>query len=237
MRTTATIKLREIVRRSDPALAGVRALYERSIGAAERIPWEWIEHPIREPSPQGRRYHLLVAQNPRKGRRGPVLGFVTGMFLPNFGGYLSYVAVDPRARGRGIGARLYRGMIRRLRRTAEEADQTLPFMLWDSRPPSPSDGPEVRENWESRLHLFKKIGGRWIEGIQFTSPNYLNPRSGDVPLEFFLRAIDDDRSEFSSGRLRRIVRGLLRRVYYLDLDSPQGELLREYAPLRLAAIK
>ena len=77
----------------------------------------------------------------------------------------------------------------------------------------------------------------WIEGIQFTSPNYLTPRAGDVPLEFFLKPVDDAADDFTGPRLRRIVRGLLKNIYYLDIDGDDGESLKEYAPLRLKPIK
>jgi GNAT superfamily N-acetyltransferase len=233
---TATIGFRGIVRPNDPAMSRVRALYEQSINASERIPWEWLAGFARAYAPLPRKSHLIVAQRYSDGRDGPIYGFVTGLYLPRFGGYLSYVAVDPRARGRGIGAKLYKALIRRLWRSARAYGQSLPFLLWDSRPPSPSDGPRARLNWESRLALFKKIGGHWVEGIQFASPNYLNPLAGDVPLEFFLKPVEDRRSDFTEGRLRRIVRGLLKRVYRLDIDGEDGESLREYAPLRLAPI-
>jgi hypothetical protein len=206
------------------------------LGPAERIPWTWITSAIPQNTRIPRQYHVLVAQRDTATDVGPVYGFVVGMRMQK-GGYLSYVAVDPRARGRGVGAMLYRGLIRKLRRSAHAAGREFPFLLWDSRPPSPADGPEVRDNWTSRLALFKKIGGYWIDGVQFTSPNWLNPRAGDVPLEFFLRPVDDDRADFNEGRLRRIVRGLLKNIYHLDMDGPDGECLREYATLRLAPIR
>jgi len=233
---TATIGLRGVMRTGDPVLGQVRALYERTISPSERIPWEWLASSVRDRGTLPRKSHLVVARKLSAGSHGPVLGFITGMYLPRFGGYQSYVAVDPWARGRGIGGSLYHALIRRLRRSAHAHGMRLPFLLWDSRPPSPSEGPDARSNWESRLALFKKIGGHWIEGIQFTSPNFLNPHAGDVPLEFFLRPVEDRARDFSEGRLRRVLRGLLKRVYRLDIDGDDGELLREYAPLRLAPI-
>lgn len=233
---TATIFCREVVRTTDPALTRVRAIYEQTLDAAERIPWEWIIHALDWPPMADRRTHLLTARRERPGRKDQILGFILASFLPRLGGYVSYVAVDPRARGRGVGAFLYKSAVRRLRRTAYAHGYDMPVLLWDSRPPSPREGVEARLNWESRLHLFKKIGAKWIEGVQFNSPNYTNPLSGDVPLEFFLKPVDASPDEFTSGRLRRVVRGLLRRIYRLDLDGDDRELLREYSPLRLATI-
>jgi GNAT superfamily N-acetyltransferase len=231
---TATISFREIVRPHDPVLTQVRWLYEHTISASERIPWEWLSGSVSAMPWQLRRSHLITAE--RDTAKSSLLGFVTGSYLARYGGYLPYVAVDPRARGRGVGASLYRALIRRLRRSANSLERELPCLVWDSRPPSPSDGPEARLNWERRLHLFKKVGGYWIEGIQFTSPNYLSPQAGEVPLEFFLKPVDDSAGDFNEGRLRRIVRGLLKQVYLLDIDGEDGEMLREYAPLRLKRI-
>jgi ribosomal protein S18 acetylase RimI-like enzyme len=232
----ATISFREIVRPDDPVLPAVRSLYEQSISPSERIPWDWLANTVSGLPWHSRRSHLIVARRDSASSSRGVLGFVAGCYLPQYGGYLSYVAVNPKARGRGIGASLYRALIRRLRRTASAWERDLPCLVWDSRPPSPSDGLEARANWESRLHLFKKIGGYWIEGIQFTSPNYLAPGSGDVPLEFFLKPVDTTATDFNEGRLRRIVRGLLKRVYRLDIDGEDGEMLKEYAPLKLKPI-
>lgn len=231
---TATTSFREIVDPLDPTLRGIRGLYERSISPSERIPWAWLAGSVAAMPWHLRRSHLIAAQ--RATGRDRLLGFVTGSYLPHYGGYLSYVAVDPRARGRGVGAMLYRALIRRLRKSADLLDRELPCLVWDSRPPSPSDGVAARENWESRLRLFKKVGGYWIEGIQFTSPNYLRPQAGDVPLEFFLKPVDESAAAFTEGRLRRIVRGLLKRIYHLDVDGRDGEMLKEYAPLRLKRI-
>lgn len=234
---TVTHGFREITYGDDPILRAVRSFYEETLGPSERIPWNWLAsfvHPVPE---WQRRSYLIVAEREYGARHKSVMGFVTGTYQPRFGGYLSYVAVDPRARGRGIGGALYRALIRRMRKTAYAMGRSIPCLMWDSRPPSPSDGPDVRANWESRLRLFKKVGGRWIEGVQFTSPNYLSPRMGDVPLEFFLKPVDDSVEDFTGPRLRRIVRGLLKQIYYLDIEGDDGESLKQYAPLRLKPIK
>src|SRR5438128_1991980 len=104
---TATVCFREVVGSDDPILDSVRSLYEQTLGPSERIPWDWLAsfvHPM--PSLQ-RRSYLITARREVANRCGPLMGFVTGTYQPRFGGYLSYVAVDPRARGRGVGASLY----------------------------------------------------------------------------------------------------------------------------------
>ena len=162
---TITHRFREITQGDDPALRGVRSLYEETLGSSERIPWDWLAsfvHPV--PALQ-RRSYLIVAEREIGNRFGTARGFVTGTYQPRFGGYLSYVAVDS-ARGQGVGAATDRGLIRRMRKTAYAMGRSIPCLMWDSRPPSPSDGPEVRANWGARLHLFKRVGGRWIEGVR-----------------------------------------------------------------------
>ncbi|MFL5330589.1 MAG: GNAT family N-acetyltransferase [Gemmataceae bacterium] len=233
---TATINCREVLRATDPVLNRVRDIYETSFHSSERIPWDWLTWSLTAAWPHGRKTHMLTARRTTASGRTQTLGFIVASFLPRLGGYISYVAVDPRARGRGVGAFLYKSAIRRLRRTAHESGLRMPCLIWDSRPPSPSDPVEVRENWESRLHLFKKIGGQWIEGVQFTSPNFLNPRAGDVPLEFFLKPVEASAERFSDARIRRVIHGLLSRVYRLDPEGRDRDLLREYALLRLAPI-
>ena len=93
---TATIASREVLRTTDPALDRVRSIYEQGFGAAERIPWEWLVHSLDRSWPYGRKTHLLTAQRSVVGRKPQTLGFILGSFLPRLGGYVSYVAVDPR---------------------------------------------------------------------------------------------------------------------------------------------
>lgn len=234
---TATICFREVINENDPILKSVRKLYERTLSSSERIPWDWLATFVQPVPSLQRRSYLIVAMRAGGKTGQQLLGFVTGTYQPRFGGYLSYVAVHSKARGRGIAPSLYRALIRRMRKSASALGRSIPCLMWDSRPPSPSDNAEVRANWENRLRLFKKVGGRWIEGVQFTSPNYLLPRSGDVPLEFFLKPVDDTVEDFAGPRLRRVVRGLLRNIYQLDIDGDDGESLKEYGPLRLKPIK
>src|SRR5580765_798603 len=123
---TATLCFRQVVDCDDEVLSEVRSLYERTLMPAERIPWDWLAS-FAHPAPTlNRRSHLIVARREVGDRHGPVMGFVTGTYQPRFGGYLSYVAVDPRARGRGIGASLYRALIRRMRKTAYAMGRSMP---------------------------------------------------------------------------------------------------------------
>ncbi len=66
-------------------------------------------------------------------------GWLTG-YIPGYGGYGAYLAVDPRQRGRGIGTRLWQLLVHRLHFDATCAGVPLPFVVWESRPPSVPSG-------------------------------------------------------------------------------------------------
>ena len=96
----------ELFDHADPLMAAVRRLYETALDEDERVPWEWLERGVKSRMawrPGGNGRHLIVAGT----EVGELAGFVFCMHLPGYGGYLSYVAVNDRSRGRGVGTRLY----------------------------------------------------------------------------------------------------------------------------------
>src|SRR4051812_16807026 len=96
----------------DPALDRARHLYETTQDDDERIPWEWIAGAVAERArwrPGRWAPHLLLAA-PRAGRRVPV-GFAYGIHLPGYGGYLTYLGVEPGQRSKGVATRLIRLMV------------------------------------------------------------------------------------------------------------------------------
>ena len=110
-------------------LPRAQMLYERALDADERIPWAWIERGLIEPEPADGswRKHLILA------RAGDdIAGLVYGAYLPGFGGYLCYVAVDDRFRQHGVATQLYREFFHAMRRDAAALGEPLPFVLWES---------------------------------------------------------------------------------------------------------
>ncbi len=219
----------EILDASDALLADVRQLYESTQAPHERIPWDWLQRSV------GRRAawrpgqwcpHLLVAASRNDGEIGPISGFAYGGHFPGYGGYVCYLGVQPLHRRRGIGARLFEQFFRVLAVDAAAEGVRLPFVIWESRRPD-ADAPESdRELWAARLRLFARVGGLWIEGVNFLSPDFEGDGS-PVSLQLFLKPVDEPRESFDVERLKTVVRGLHRNVYRQDDDS---SLMRETLP-------
>jgi GNAT superfamily N-acetyltransferase len=221
---------------SELAVEQARHLYEATIDPAERIPWAWIARAAgyRPSRDAPWRPHLILAADAEGDRRGPVLGFYYGSFIRDYGGYGCYLSVDPHTRGRGVATRLFRELIDVLRRDAHGIGESLPFVIWDSHRPAPSDPPEAWSNWLARLRLFEKVGGRWIAGANFAAPNYADPDGQPVPLELFLIPVDETEAAFDDRRLRGVVEGLRRRVYRMDeSDEPFRRAMAAPRPLAL----
>ncbi len=185
---------------ADPLLPAVRELYERALDREERIPWVWLERCF---GADRTNRHLVVASE-----EDLLAGFCFALYLPGYGGYVSYVATDERFRRRGVGARLFEHAFERLGEDARTAGEALPFVIWESREPE-ADG--EREMWEARLKLFDRVGGRAIAGVTLHSPNWNDDALPEVPLKLFLKPCDG--IEFDGERTRAAVEGLLRRVY------------------------
>ncbi len=211
-----TTDCREIKSPNDPILPAIRTLYETTLDRAERIPWTWIVGGLGRRF-VGKRYRLFAAED------GGVQGYCFGAHLAGYGGYVSYVGVAPAARGRGVGKRLYYAAFRRFSRDARRCDESLPFVVWESRRPALDDPPVVHANWHARLRLFEKVGGLWLSGTNWSVPNYMDDGRPPVQLELFVRPVD--RHDYDPVSLRAIPDGLAARVYRLPPgDAPTSEL-------------
>jgi GNAT superfamily N-acetyltransferase len=199
---------------ADPILEEARHLYEETQAPAERIPWEWIAGAVTERAawrPGDWAPHLLLAA-PHQSKAG-LAGFAYGIHLPSYGGYATYLGVDPGQRRRGIGTRLLDVLGRVLQVDAACEGTPLPFVVWESRRPDADAGPEDRDLWRARLRLFDRAGALWVAGLTLLTPNFTRPGGPPVPLQLFLIPVDTPADAFGPEELRQVAAGLLRGVY------------------------
>jgi hypothetical protein len=225
----------EAIDASDPMTAAAGRLYEQTLAADERIPWMWIEKSVADRAnakPGGWSKHLLLA-TPEGQTNDPnaLAGYVYGALIPGYGGYLCYVGVADWARRLGVGTRLFEEFFRRMQADAAETGEKLPFVVWESHKPSP-DAPQADHNlWTARTRLFDRVGGLWVEGVDFLSPNFAAEDDDEfappVPLQLFVKPMDVPAGEFDAERLRQLVGGLHERVYR---NEPGEALYNETLP-------
>lgn len=205
---------------ADPMTAAAGRLYEETLSADERIPWAWIERAIRDRvtnKPKAGAWHkhlLLAAPDGRQDDPDALAGYVYGAFLPGFGGYLCYVGVAESARRLGVGRRLFEQFFQVLRVDAGELGEPFPFVIWESHRPEADAPDDEWDIWTARTRLFDRVGGLWVEGVNFLSPNFSDDAdAAPVPLQLFLKPVDAPASSFTLERLREVVGGLHQRVY------------------------
>jgi GNAT superfamily N-acetyltransferase len=199
---------------ADKALEQVRQLYEITQAEDERVPWEWIERGVtgRASWRRGRwATHLLLAA-PRS-RQASIVGFALGIYLPGYAGYLSYIGVAPRQRGRGIGTQLIRVLTHLLQADAACAGTDLPFVIWESRRPAADASEADQALWAARMRLFERVGALWVAGIDFLAANYYRRGAPPIPQELFLLPVDRPAGQFDAAALRAATAGLLRALY------------------------
>jgi ribosomal protein S18 acetylase RimI-like enzyme len=200
----------------DPAVEQARQLYETTQHPDEQIPWPWIRGAIERradwrPGRWGT-HLILAAMRGSKKKHGPVIGFANGLHLPDYGGYLPYIGVDPSVRGRGIGTRLVEAAILAMQFDACCEGNELPFVVWESRPPAVGDEAAI-EAWRARLGLWRRAGAYWVGGLTFHAVNYKRRQAPPVPLALFLRPVARPAESFDESALRDVAAGLLREVY------------------------
>jgi GNAT superfamily N-acetyltransferase len=214
----------ELLEPADPALDEARRLYETTLDPAERIPWEWVAQAVAarqlwrpgEWSP-----HLLLAAR-RVSRARPV-GFAYGAHVPGYGGYACYLGVDARHRGRGVGSRLLRLLLKLFEVDAVCEGTALPFVAWESRRPDPDAPAEEWDLWRARVRLFERAGAWWISGLTFLAPDFGQRSAPPVPLQLFLIPVETPAEAFDERALLEVAAGLYRRVYCRREGDPLFE--------------
>ena len=103
-------------------------------------------------------------------------------------------------------------------------DEALPFVVWESKRPTP-DAPDADwKLWEARVRLFDRAGGLWLDGLELFTPNYgANEGEGEgepVVLQLFVKPVDRALTGFTPDALREIVAGLLTRIYRMRPSDP-----------------
>jgi hypothetical protein len=114
-------------------------------------------------------------------------------------------------------------MLRLLDLFREDADavgEPLPFVIWESHRPDPSAPPGEWEMWRARLRLFERVGGRWIEGVNFLAPDFARRGGPPVVLQLFLIPVDEREASFDVEALRDVVAGLHQNVYGRGKGDP-----------------
>jgi hypothetical protein len=219
---------------SDPMTQAAGDLYEKTLAADERIPWIWIEKSVesrtktRPGKADGWTKHLLLAApENRIDDPAALAGYVYGALIPNYGGYLCYIGVADWARRSGVGTRLFDQFFRQMSVDAGELGAPLPFVIWESHRPKPDAPAAEWDLWAARTKLFDRVGGHWVEGVDFLSPNFAaddeDLSAAPVPLQLFLKPVADPAGAFDADRLKQVVAGLHREVYH----SGPGDALHD----------
>jgi hypothetical protein len=203
---------------TDPMTRAAGRLYEQTLAPDERIPWAWIERAVDgRLRPGGWRKHLLLAApDGRTADPQGLAGYAFGSYIPGFGGYLCYLGVDGWARRLGVGTRLFEAFFRVMEADAREAGESLPFVLWESHRPEPDAPAADHDLWNARVRLFDRVGGMWVQGLEFQSPNFAEDDADPVPLQLFLKPMDRPAEAFTESRLLAVAGGLHERVYRND---------------------
>lgn len=232
---------------ADPVMPAARRLYEETLAADERIPWQWIERAVEnrvQTKVSGWLKHLLLAApEGRTDDPDALAGYAFGSLIPGYGGYLCYLGVADWVRRLGVGTRLFEQFFRVCAVDAGSTGEPLPFVVWESHRPEPDAPPAAWDLWTARTRLFDRVGGLWVEGVDFQSPNFAEDDGEPVPLQLFVKPVDAPAAAFDADRLRQLVGGLHERVYRNEPGEPlfdatlPPDCRPRLVPTRLAATR
>ncbi len=99
-----------------------------------------------------------------------------------------------------------------MRADAVLTGERLPFVVWESHRPEPGDADQ--NIWQARTRLFDRVGGLWVEGVDFLAPNFSDGEEAPpVTLQLFVKPEEEPTANFTPQRLRELIAGLHDRVY------------------------
>lgn len=144
---------------------------------------------------------------------GQLAGFAFYGLLsrPSFA-FLIYIAVEPRHRGAGIGAKLFAEVVRRAQAHSAERGDILEAVLLEVE--RVDDAPNEAGRFEriARLRFFEKQGAR-ILSRTYTQPA-LRPNSNPVPLNLLWLPLRE------TAKPGSLVQSLYRRAFAIDDEHP-----------------
>jgi GNAT superfamily N-acetyltransferase len=143
-------------------------------------------------------FHLLAALD----SEGVVVGTASGLYLAGVNaGFITYLTVVPAARGRGVAARLRRGLVRCLRDDASAAGHPdLAWVLGEVR---------AQSRWFDRL--VRKRGVLAFD-LEYFHPG-MEPGRPHERYLLYRQPVGDRRRELPVGLVRQILYAIYRRGY------------------------
>lgn len=215
----ASIRIREIVVATDPALRPAHRLLASRLPPDEVVPisdWRLSLAERSEDLWTDQRWHLLVAV-----QRGRVVGMASGSYLGSLNiGMVGYLAIHPSVQGRGVGPRLRS----RLRSRFEGDAQTtrgspLAAILGEVDPANP---------W--LRYLVHRTGAIALD-LPYLQPA-LHGADDPSPLVLYYQSLSGPRSSLPVAEVRRILYAIWRRLYRIARPLQQPEFRAMLRSLR-----
>lgn len=160
------IRLHEITDLFDPYLLPWLDLYESAFPPHERAPVSWQIRILQQRQAEQTPYRWLWALLEPGGK---FLGLAQASYnLDHRLVYLGYFAVEPGARGQGLGARFYNLLLPFWRQPAGVSPELLPdFMLFDVERPDSLPDPADQAVAQRRIAFYQRLGAEVLPGVTF----------------------------------------------------------------------
>lgn len=193
--------LEEVLDERDPRAEAALGLIAAAFQRPERQPLSELRSEIAEKRLgllTAMDFHLLVAE----GADGSVQGTVAGMYLEGVNaGYVTYLAVDPRFRGKRLAPRLRQALVERFQQDARNAEfDELAWVLGEVQGDSP---------WLQRLLRTK---GAVAFDLHYRHPGVTAEGSPEEHV-LYRQPVGDLRDELPAHLVRRILYAIYRRGY------------------------
>lgn len=193
--------LEEVLDERDPRAEAALALIAAAFRRPERQPLSELRSEIAEKRLgllAAMDFHLLVAV----GADGVVQGTVAGMYLEGVNaGYVTYLAVDPRFRGKRLAPRLREALVERFRQDARNAGfEELAWVLGEVQGDSP---------WLQRL---LRTRGAVAFDLRYRHPGVAGNEGAEGHV-LYRQPVGDLRDELPAHLVRRILYAIYRRGY------------------------
>ena len=197
--------------RAPEQIAQARAIYEESFPPAERVPFANLLASLASPTVCG------WAATDADG----MIGFAFAMTLEETGvEFLTYLAVAPTRRGRGVGGALLQTVIESLRARGDTEG-----LLWEVESDDADEGfaAAERAQRQRRIAFYRRHGAEVVPiAAGYQAPNLAGP--GTLPMKLMWLSLTTPPERLEGDHLRRCIEAIYRQGYGLPTSHP---LVRE----------
>jgi GNAT superfamily N-acetyltransferase len=209
----ADVDIEEVLSPKTAEFGAAMRIYRKALPPEVRQSEAVFAHVLKNRASLGRSlFHLVLLKE-----AGQALGMAHFCLLKDIpAGFIDYIAIERRARGRGYGRKLIQGMVGTLRRDASRLASPLRGIYAEiERPEDSLDDKAEYDVRSRRTRFFSNLGFKMVHPIQYIQPA-MEKDQAEIPLHLIFLPLALRTETLTKKELSRSLRSIYRHIYELE---------------------